>query len=257
MSDARSVSQRRARYPFDALVDAYDAYRLGYSDEVFEAIESAGVAAKARLLDVGCGTGISAKPFVEAGAQVTGLDIAPQMLGRARAHLPGAVFDLGAAEEMPYADDSFDAAISAQSFHWFDASLALAEMARVVRPGGVVAVWWKTVMRGDAIRIFRAQAARTIGFTLDEPLLGEAFPEFDEDLLENQRLRVIPWLVTIDVAHFLGYERSRARANAFYGDRMETYLAALGAILGAPQTRYEITFVQYLYLATVPLRKPA
>jgi len=253
MSEPHSASAPGARYfPFDSLVDRYERYRIGYSGEVYEALEEAGVSAGRRVLDVGCGTGLSASPFAEAGCRVTGVDSAPEMLARARRRLPEATFNLASAEMLPYRDASFDAAISAQAFHWFESRRALAEMVRVVRPGGVVAVWWKTVMRGDPLRMFRAQAARTLDIELDEPILGESFPEFDDDLLVGQRLRVIPWLVATSVEDFIGYESSRGRANVTFGERMPAYLQALRTILGPPETTYRLTFVHYLYLATVP-----
>lgn len=250
MSDLRSVPMREAPFPFDTLVNEYDRYRGGYASEVYETVFSAGVEAGSRVLDIGCGTGISTSPFFDAGCRVRGLDIAPQMLLRARRRLPDVPFDFGSAEHLPYEDRSFDAAICAQAFHWFDQDLALAEITRVVRPGGVVAIWWKSIMRGDALRIFRGEASRRLGVDLGKSVLGESFPEFDGDSLENQRLRVIPWLVNTTAGEFLGYERSRARAHALYGARMPEYLRALAGILGPPETTYELTFVHYVYLAT-------
>ena len=185
MSDVPlSARMRPAPFPFDMLVDDYERYRSGYAVEVYEAVRAAGVGLGTRVLDVGCGTGLAAAAFLDAGACMTGIDIAPQMLVRARKHLPTVRFDLGAAEELPYADAAFDAVICAQAFHWFERDRALAEMARVVRPGGLVAIWWKIIMRGDALRIFRAEAARTLGLEIGKEILGESFAEFEGDLLD-------------------------------------------------------------------------
>jgi SAM-dependent methyltransferase len=99
----------------------------------------------ARVLDVGCGTGNSAIPAAKAGAKVTGVDIATNLLaqGRKRAtdeHLD-IRFEEGDAEELPYPDRSFDVVVS-----MFGAMFAprpervAAEFLRVCRPGGIIAM---------------------------------------------------------------------------------------------------------------------
>ena len=94
-----------------------------------------------RLLDVGGGTGALAARLADAlHARVTVLDPTPRMLG----YVPDredVVAVLGRAEEMPFADDGFDAAVSSDAFHHFrDQSASAREMARVVRPGGAILV---------------------------------------------------------------------------------------------------------------------
>jgi SAM-dependent methyltransferase len=98
-----------------------------------------------RVLDVACGTGNLALPAALAGAEVTGLDIAPNLLATARKHAKEAAlaiqFDEGNAEMMPYADGSFDTVVS-----MFGAMFAArpdctaAELLRVTRPGGRIAM---------------------------------------------------------------------------------------------------------------------
>jgi ubiquinone/menaquinone biosynthesis C-methylase UbiE len=98
-----------------------------------------------RVLDVACGTGNLAIPAARKGAQVTGVDIAPNLLeqGRQRAADEGlkATFDEGDAEQLPYPDAAFDVVMS-----MFGAMFGprpervAAELTRVCRPGGVVAM---------------------------------------------------------------------------------------------------------------------
>jgi ubiquinone/menaquinone biosynthesis C-methylase UbiE len=96
----------------------------------------------ARVLDVGCGTGRLADRLREAPSvrTVVGLDFSAGMLEQARARLGStetATLVRGDATRLPFADAAFDAAVSTEAFHWFpDQDAALAEIHRVLRPGG-------------------------------------------------------------------------------------------------------------------------
>ena len=115
------------------------------SDESERFVGRVGVKPGIRLLDVACGTGNSAIPAARAGAQVTGVDIATNLLEQARqraaAEQLNIRFDEGDAEDLPYADQSFDAV-----FTMFGAMFAprpervAAELLRVCKPGGMIAM---------------------------------------------------------------------------------------------------------------------
>jgi ubiquinone/menaquinone biosynthesis C-methylase UbiE len=96
-----------------------------------------------RLLDVGCGDGYLTRMFARRAREVTGLDHDPEMLEIAR-QLHGRSnvrFDEGAAEKLPYPDASFDRVVAVSVMeHFYDTVSALREMARVLKPGGVVAM---------------------------------------------------------------------------------------------------------------------
>lgn len=98
-----------------------------------------------RVLDVACGTGNTALPLARAGAHVTGLDLAPNLLVQARdraaAEQLSIRFDEGDAEQLPYPDASFDAAISMfGSMFAPRPELVASELARVLKPGGRLAM---------------------------------------------------------------------------------------------------------------------
>ncbi len=238
---------------FDELAEAYDRYRIGYADDVYDALDQYGLQPQARILDIASGTGLVAKALVHRGHRVTGIDISEPMLARAEIRVPSATFVLGDAEALPFANDSFDAAVAAQAFHWLDRTKALAEAIRVVRPGGIVAVWWKELMRGDTMRMLREEVSHAIG--IDNPtgsLIAENFDAFESSALIEDKLRVIPWLVQTTVEQYLGYERSRARARDSYGSRLDAYLEALATRLGPPQTKLSLTYLHLVYLGRVP-----
>jgi SAM-dependent methyltransferase len=98
-----------------------------------------------RVLDVACGTGNLSLPAARAGAEVTGVDIATNLLEQARTRAAaeglGVRFDEGDAERLPYPDSSFDAVISMFGVMFAPRpELAAAELLRVCRPGGTIAL---------------------------------------------------------------------------------------------------------------------
>jgi ubiquinone/menaquinone biosynthesis C-methylase UbiE len=105
------------------------------------AVAALGLAAGKRVLDLACGTGNAALVAARAGAQVTGLDNSPRLLEVARERVPGAEFVQGDALELPFADGEFDQAVSVFGLIFArPAEKAVAELIRVVRPGGRVAI---------------------------------------------------------------------------------------------------------------------
>jgi SAM-dependent methyltransferase len=108
--------------------------------------EAARLQPTSEVLDMACGPGLVALALAGSARHVTGLDITPAMLDKARElqrerRLTNLTWDLGRADELPYANDSFGAVVTRFSFHHLmDPARALAEMVRVGRPGGRVVV---------------------------------------------------------------------------------------------------------------------
>lgn len=104
-----------------------------------EVVRLAGDVSGRRVLDAGCGSGPLAETFIAGGAEVTGFDVSSAMVDLARQRLGGAadlhVADL--AEPLPFADAGFDDAIASLVLHYLqDWTLPLAELRRVLKPGG-------------------------------------------------------------------------------------------------------------------------
>ncbi len=94
----------------------------------------------ARVLDLGCGTGLSARRFASHGYEVIGVDPNEALLELAREARKGATYLVGTATETGLATDSVALTISCQAFHWFDVEPTLAEIRRVTT-GWAVAAW--------------------------------------------------------------------------------------------------------------------
>lgn len=130
------------RWFFDAWSRVYDVpfvQRNTYRPVHDAVVEALGDPRRARLLDLGCGTGQLAGRLARAfpRAHITGCDFSAGMLERAAARCPTVRLVQGDAGRLPFADAAFDAVVSTEAFHWFpDPAAALAECFRVLRPGG-------------------------------------------------------------------------------------------------------------------------
>jgi ubiquinone/menaquinone biosynthesis C-methylase UbiE len=123
--------------------DKYDRFMGRYSRELApRLIEFAGVDAGMAVVDVGCGPGALTERLVERTGpeKVAAADPSEPFVAAATERAPGADVRLAAAEELPWEDDRFDAALSQLVVNFMrDADTGVSEMRRVVRPGGVVA----------------------------------------------------------------------------------------------------------------------
>ena len=97
--------------------------------------------APGRALDAACGTGRHTRRLVELGFQVLGVDLTPEMLEQAAADIPRASFRVGDLRAMPAADQQFDVVVCGLALsHLADLRAGVAELARVLRPGGRLVV---------------------------------------------------------------------------------------------------------------------
>lgn len=129
---------------FDS-ADAYDRFMGRYSGPLAAKFaEFARVRGGQRVLDIGSGPGALTKELTERLASVTAVDPSQAFLDALQARHPEVEAALASAEDLPFADDSFDASLAQLVVHFMtDPVTGLGEMRRVTRPGGVVAacVW--------------------------------------------------------------------------------------------------------------------
>ncbi len=132
---------------FDVTADAYARFMGRYADPLAVLFADwAGVRAGQRALDVGCGPGaLTSELVTRLGAEaVAAVDPSPPFVAASTARFPDVDVRAGVAEDLPFPDDAFDIALAQLVVHFMDDPVAgLREMARVTRPGGVVAacVW--------------------------------------------------------------------------------------------------------------------
>jgi SAM-dependent methyltransferase len=126
---------------FGSAAAAYERGRPSYPPEAIDWLLPTGAR---KVLDLGAGTGKLTTRLVERGLDVVAVDPIPDMLEVLRTSLPETRAVLGTAEEIPLEDNSVDAVLVAQAWHWVDPQRAVPEVARVLRPGGRLGLVWNT-----------------------------------------------------------------------------------------------------------------
>jgi ubiquinone/menaquinone biosynthesis C-methylase UbiE len=137
------MSVHRAARGFDGAASVYDRVRPGYPPEAIAWFaEQLGLGPGRTVIDLAAGTGKLTAPLLETGARVVAVEPSEGMLAILRQRVPGTESIRGTAEEIPLPESSADAVVVAQAFHWFANDTALAEIHRVLRPGGALGLVW-------------------------------------------------------------------------------------------------------------------
>jgi SAM-dependent methyltransferase len=133
-----SHEARHLAESFGADAARYDRARPSYPDALVRRIVAASPGLD--VLDVGIGTGIAARQFQAAGCRIVGVEVDARMADLARR----GGFEVGVApfEEWDPAGRSFDAVVAGQAWHWIDPAKGAAQAAAVLRPGGLLALFW-------------------------------------------------------------------------------------------------------------------
>jgi len=142
---SNDFEQLKARLKTTWMTGDYDAFSRYMEKDAEQFFRRLGIAQGTRLLDVGCGAGQLALIAARAGAQVTGCDISTNWIEKARARATedgiAVTFEEGDAESLPYQDGQFDAVVSLIGAMFAPRpELVAAELTRVCRPGGMIAM---------------------------------------------------------------------------------------------------------------------
>jgi len=213
---------------FEALVEDYDAARPSYPEALYDALPPL---SGTRVLELGAGKQLPG--LLARGARLVSTDRGPNMLGRLHRCFPDVPVAVARAEQLPFAAGGFDGVCGAQMWHWVDAPLAAREVARVLRPGGWLALWWNDVLADgepwyDAQQD-RLEAASVTGYRRDyrttdfTPALREVFSSVQQ--WSGTWRRTLSWEL---------YERwLRSKSYVAALPDPEAFLAAERASMGA------------------------
>lgn len=143
MNKASNAIHHAAADGYTKAADNYVRGRPDYPPEVEGWLrDDLGLHAGMTVVDLGAGTGKFTPRLVETGARVIAVEPVAQMREKFSAAVPQAEVLAGTAESIPLPDASVDAVLCAQSFHWFATAEALAEIHRVLKPGGKLGLIW-------------------------------------------------------------------------------------------------------------------
>lgn len=172
MSSPRDSTER-----FSSLVEDYDRYRPAYPGTAIACLhQEAGLLPSDVIADIGCGTGISAVPFVDLGCRVYGVEPnGPMRAAAERRFADDSRFQsvAGTAEKTGLPDASVNWVIAAQAFHWFDKQAAQREFSRILRPGGKVALLFNERLV-DASPFLRDYEETLLAHAIDYTLVNHA-----------------------------------------------------------------------------------
>jgi SAM-dependent methyltransferase len=207
------VDRDRRRLSFGPSAGTYDRYRPGYPPEAIAWLLGP---EPRRVLDVGAGTGKLTRGLVDAGHEVVAVEPDAGMRAAFAAAVPGIEILEGSAEELPVPDGTFDAVTAGQAFHWFEAR-ALPEIARVLRPGGLLGV---VVNLRDTSEPWVAELARILRHPeadAEIETFGPLFGRVEEASFRHS--------MAIDVAALLGLVSSRSYTIVMPADERDAMLA--------------------------------
>lgn len=183
------LSNERPTERFSGLAETYAKHRPTYPVEAIDfIIKRCGLTAKSTVADVGCGTGISTRLLVERGLHVIGIEPNDDMRQKAIAdrsmlpNVPPIDYRAASAEHTGLPDNSIDAVVAAQAFHWFRPEPTLREFFRILRPGGWVVLIWNE--RDDADKFTHAYSS-VIRMTEEARKTEDARQASGESLLES------------------------------------------------------------------------
>ena len=242
-----------AKARFSDRVADYVKYRPSYPYEAIDAIVAAMHLAKgARVADIGSGTGISSKLFLERGFEVVGIEPNAEMRAAAEialGHHPKFQNTDGTAEHTGIEDASVALAIAAQAFHWFQLNEARAELRRIIVPPHPVALMWNERLTDTAfLRDYEAALhEHSIDYAavnhrnVDRAALARFFePDFETFTFPNAQ--------RFDRAGFIGRALSSSYVPQPGHPKHDAMMAALDEIFAKHQVD---GFVEFRYLTSV------
>jgi ubiquinone/menaquinone biosynthesis C-methylase UbiE len=166
-------------FSFGRIAAEYDDVRPEYAPEALDRAEEVlGLTADSRVVDLAAGSGKLTRALAQRFAEVVAVEPNDEMRGVLAGRSAGIRVLAGTAERMPLPDDFADAVFVGDAFHWFDGQAAVAELVRVLRPEGGVALLWNHWWSDGDDRMVN---------TLEPPLPAEAQALFDEVYFSSGR----------------------------------------------------------------------
>ena len=245
----------KSKFDSETTARHYAAARPNYPSELFDTLDDLldHKLAGASVVDVAAGTGISSRQLAERGARVTAVELSGAMIAELAAASPGVRAVQGSGHALPLADGSADLITYAQAWHWMDPAQALPEIRRVLRSGGVFALWWNQTDRstGWAREQVDRISAVVPGWGQDDTVDSARGAAVDETLPHKHTFR-FEWQRTVPIDTHLSNLASKSYI-AELGDRREPFLDAERRFLAEQFPDGEVTeHFSTLLIAALP-----
>jgi ubiquinone/menaquinone biosynthesis C-methylase UbiE len=249
------------RFTFDQVADVYKASRPGYPDALIDdVIAYAAPVPEDRILEIGCGTGLATAGFAGKGHTILATDPGADMLRGARDHLRD--FDnvdylQTTFEALPETMTGFRLIVAAQSFHWVAPEVRFVKSAKVLLPGGTLAVFGHVPVRlpGALREKFRCIYMERVGRWEPPPEVGylptgPAKGMFNESgLFGPVAHRCYPWVWRHTTASYVAFHRTRSDYQMLPAEQGEQLLADLTQAIDDEGGRFDIDYETHLYMA--------
>lgn len=245
---------RAAQEGFSRAADAYERGRPGYPPELVGwLVRQIGLGPGRVVCDLASGTGKLTASLVPTGARVVAVEPVGEMLVKLREVVEEVGAVQGVAEAVPLASGSFDVVTVGQAFHWFAGAESLAEIRRVLRPGGLLALVWN---RRDQRSPLQQAVSEVI-----EPYRGDA-PTFasgrwrdavdaDPQLTSVAEYRT-PTAQIVDAEGLVDRVGSTSIIAALPRDERRDVLARIRALADELPDRFDLPYVSEAYLYETP-----
>jgi ubiquinone/menaquinone biosynthesis C-methylase UbiE len=238
-TEQQRSKRHRQRTLFDGVARLYQATRPGYPAEIVESLAAtAGVGAGSAVLEVGCGTGQLTGDLARYGSDLTAIDIGPAMIAAARRRLAEAAVSFLACsfEDFAAAGSSFDLIVSATAFHWVDPEVKFSKSARLLRPGGWLALLAIAERYDDPLNaalraMWAARGEEKAWFVWRPPADADAI--IGSGLFGPPVHRTHRHRATVPADTVIGVENTRATTLSWPADVREAFTAELRSHLGS------------------------
>jgi SAM-dependent methyltransferase len=228
----------------------HDDYERGRPGWPLDAVELAGLPPTAAVLELGPGTGKLTRLLVSSFERVIAVEPDPEMRAMLAAACPAADGRHGRAEEIPLPAGSVDGVFAAEAFHWFDGDRALAEIARVLRPGGPLVLLWNvpagptepSIAAAEELLLEHAPPRHELGhdpldLNADRFSSGEWQAAFAGAPFEELREARIRHVQVLDRDAFVAFFESMAWLGELPEERRTTLVGRLRGLLEAGEYR--------------------
>lgn len=248
------------RFTFNAVASLYDAARPSYPEALFDdVIAEARLAKEERILEVGSGTGKATEPFARRGFPILAIEPGAQMIEAARRALAAhsnVEFAQSTFEAWEPTGEQFGVVASAQAWHWVDPAISFSKAAKVLKPGGVLAVFGNASTGSTLSYAFKEIYARHLPqLAYVDPATGylDSGPfaaMFDASGIFGPVIhKAYPWLGRYTAKSYTDYLGTMSHHRVMEPPLREAILADVAKAIEENGGSFEMDFETHLYMA--------